>query len=100
MLSPTEILEAGRRRWNDALGAEACGKSIFPLRIRIGRPPTTGEFLLLRAAIESIAVAPYPWSVQWELVATRKWGKQRWPAKLTFDSIETLAEALDRSREL
>ena len=95
-----EILDAGRRRWNDVLRAEARGEIIFPMRIRFGRPSTTADFLSLRAQIEAIADARHPWSVEWELVETRKWGKQRWPAKLTFDSVERLAKAIGRSREL
>jgi hypothetical protein len=100
MLSPTEILDASRRRWNDALRAEARGEVVFPLRIRVGRPSTTRDFLSLRAEIEALADARYPWSVEWELVETRKWGKQRWPVKLTYDSVERLAEAIGRSHEL
>lgn len=100
MRSPTEILDTGRRRWADALSAEARGQSIFPLRVRFGRPPTTGDFGALRAAIEALAVAQYPWTIEWEVVETRKWGRQRWPAKLSFDSIERLAEAIGRLPEL
>jgi hypothetical protein len=100
MLSAAAIVAKARRRWNAALLSELRGEPFFPLRIPFGRPSTTAEFLSVRSGTRGLVEAPYPWTIEWELVETRKWGRQRWPAKLAFESIETLAQALDRTDEL
>lgn len=100
MLSVSAILARAQRRWNPALLAELSGESIFPLRIPFGRPSTTSDFLTVRSGARSLLESPHPWTIEWEFVETRKWGKQRWPAKLNFESIETLARALGRADEL
>jgi hypothetical protein len=100
MLKPAEILEAALRKWPGVLRAEANGENLFPLRIPIGRPRPTADFALLRTEIELLAAASYKWRVDWDEIETRKWGRQRWPIKLEFESIEHLAETLSRTNEL
>jgi hypothetical protein len=82
------------------LRAEAAGESLFPLRIPFGRPRTTGDFSILRREIELLASSSYGWNIDWEEIQTRKWGRQRWPVRIVFKSIEEMARALDRSTEL
>ncbi len=50
--------------------------------------------------IELVVAANQKWRIDWEDIATRKWGRQRWPARLEFESIENLAETLNRTNEL
>jgi hypothetical protein len=100
MLKPAEILNAALGRWPAVLRAEAAGELLFPLRIPFGQPRPTEDFLILRRDIEALAAAPHEWRIDWEDVQTRKWGRQRWPVRLTFDSIEDLATALGRAGEL
>jgi hypothetical protein len=100
MLKPSEIVEAALRRWPGALRAEAMGEKLFPLRIPIGRPRPTADFEVLRSEIELLAAADHKWRVYWEEIRTRKWGRQRWPTRLEFESIENLAETLGRTNEL
>ncbi len=100
MLKPTEILETASRRWRSVLRAEALGEKLFPLRVPFGRPRTTADFAVLRSEIEALATAHHHWRIDWEEIDTRKWGRQRWPAKLEFDSIDELATALGRFNEL
>lgn len=100
MLKPQEILEVASRKWSDVLRAEAAAENVFPLRIPFGRPRTTADFSTLKYEIESLATARYNWRIDWEEIETRKWGRQRWPVRLQFDSIEDLATALQRSDEL
>jgi hypothetical protein len=100
MLKPQEILDAALRKWPAALLAEATGETLFPLQIPFGRPRTTNDFDVLRQEIEALAGAPHSWRVDWEEVETRKWGRQRLPIRVAFDSIESLASALGRSGEL
>ncbi len=100
MLTPDKILSVAARKWPSLLRAEARGESLFPIRILFGRPLPTADFDVLRKDIESLAATPSVWRITWEEIDTRKWGRQRLPARLEFDSIEELAQALGRSDEL
>jgi hypothetical protein len=100
MLKPQDILATASRRWPTVLRAEATGATLFPLRIPFGRPRPTEDFVVLRSEIELLAAARHNWRIEWEEIETRKWGRQRWPVRLGFDSIEDLATALGRSEEL
>jgi hypothetical protein len=100
MLGPRDIVQAASRRWPAVLRAEAQGESLFPLRIPFGRPKTTADFGVLQKEIEALAAAPFPWRIDWEEIQTRKWGRQRWPVRVAFDSAESLARALDRTEQL
>jgi hypothetical protein len=100
MLSPEDIVQAAGRKWPAVLRAEAQGENLFPLGIPFGRPRTTDDFALLQRDIEALAAAPIPWRIDWEEIQTRKWGRQRWPLRVVFDSAETLAATLNRSHEL
>lgn len=100
MLKPRDILAAALRRWAAVLRAEAMGKSLFPLRIPFGRPRPTADFALLRREIESLAAASHKWRIDWEEIETRKWGRQRWPLRIGFETVEDLAESLGRLSEL
>jgi len=100
MLSPSDILGAAERKWPAVLRAEANQEPIFPLQIPFGRPKTTADFSVLKRDIEALAAARLPWTIEWQSVNTRKWGQQRWPVRIVFESAETLARALDRVDEL
>jgi len=100
MLKPPQILVAAARRWPAVLRAEAAGRNLFPLRIPFGRPRPTTDFTILRREIESLAAAPHNWRIDWEEIQTRKWGRQRWPIRLEFESVEDLAASLGRLDEL
>lgn len=100
MRSPQEILDAARSKWPAVLRAEASGESMFPLAIPFGRPSTTGDFGSLRADLTSLATANYKWQIEWDEIDTRKWGKQRWPRRVSFDSIESLADTLQLTEQL
>src|SRR6267154_5858672 len=100
MLKPQEILERASRKWPAVLLAKATGENVFPLRIPFGQPRTTADFGVLRGEIESLAASRQNWRIDWQEIETRKWGRQRWPLSLWFDSIEDLATSLGRSDEL
>jgi hypothetical protein len=100
MLAPADILDAASRRWPAVLRAEAAGDNLFPLRIPFGRPKTTADVAVLQRDIEALAAASHPWRIDWEEVQTRKWGRQRWPVRVAFDSADALAAALSRSGQL
>ena len=100
MLSPSEILAAAERKWPAVLRAEASGEILFPLQIPFGRPKTTADFADLKRDIEALASAHVQWTIEWQIVSTRKWGRQRWPVRVLFDSADALATALGRREEL
>jgi hypothetical protein len=82
------------------LRAEAIGDNLFPLVIPFGRPSTTSDFGAIRADLTSLAAADYGWQIDWEDIDTRKWGNQRWPRRVSFDSVESLAHALQSTEQL
>ena len=100
MLTPEEILNLAARKWPGVLRAEANGENLFPLRIPFGRPMPTADFDVLRKEIELLAATPSLWQITWDEIETRKWGRQRFPSRLEFASIEDLAQALGRFAEL
>jgi hypothetical protein len=100
MLSPADILDLASRRWPAVLRAEAAGSKLFPLQIPFGRPRTTADFAVLQRDIAALAAAVLPWRIDWQDIQTRKWGRQRWPVRVGFESAENLAAALDRSTQL
>lgn len=100
MLSPAEILSVARRKWPAVLRALATGENLFPLQLPFGRPRPTEDLAILRREIEALAAADLPWSIDWETIETRRWGSQRWPMRVRFDSLDALAAALGATREL
>jgi hypothetical protein len=100
MLAPADILAAARRKWPAALRALARGESIFPLQIPFGRPSPAADFASLKREIEALAAADVPWTIDWETIETRRWGRQRWPMRVGFATLEALAAALGATREL
>src|SRR5260370_26456036 len=100
MRSPQEVLDAARIKWPAVLRAESAGENMFPLGIPFGRPSTTTDFAVIRADLASLAAANYGWQIEWEEIDTRKWGKQRWPSRISFASIEGLAQALQFTEQL
>ena len=99
MLKPEDILEGALGRWPAVLRAEASGESLFPLQIPFGRPRTTADFAELKRDIEALAAAHHEWQIDWQEIQTRRWGRQRWPMRITFESADDMAAALGRSRE-
>lgn len=100
MLNPADILEAALGKWPAVLLAEAAEENLFPLQIPFGRPRATADFAELRREIEHLAAASYQWRIDWQEIETRRWGLQRLPIRVAFDSAEDLASALGRSQEL
>jgi hypothetical protein len=100
MLKPSEILALARSKWPAVLRAEAAGENPFPLLIPFGRPSTTTDFFILRSEIELLASESHEWQIEWKELRTRKWGQQRWPMRITFNSIDDLASSLGKSVEL
>src|SRR5438552_17329214 len=100
LLKPSDLIDAAARKWPAVLRAEATGAKMFPLQVPFRRPRISDEYQGIRSAVESLASAKLPWRIEWQEVNTRKWGKQRWPVRVTFESPDDRASALGHSREL
>ena len=100
MLSAAQVIAAAERKWPELLRAEAAHEELFPLHVRLGRPPTTGDFDRIRRDAAALDRAANGWRIEWEEVQTRKWGRQRWPARIVFDSLQDVALTLGRTTEL
>ncbi len=100
VLRAEEILGQAMRKWPAVLRAEAAGEILFPLRVRFGRPSTTDDLGQLRREMETLESKARGWRIEWQELRTRKWGLQRWPMRVVFDSIDDMAVALGRSAEL
>lgn len=100
MLTPDELIAAARRKWPSVLRSEACGVDVFPLRMPFRRPNPTEDFEMVRRMTEPFVSNSKGWVVEWEEINTRRWGLQRWPARIVFRTIEELAEALHLLEEL
>ena len=100
MRSPQEIIDVARSKWPAVLRAEAAGESMFPLAIPFGRPSTTSDLGAIRADLASLATADFGWTIDWDEIDTRKWGNQRWPRRVSFASIDSLAHALQFTEQL
>lgn len=100
MLRAAEVIALAERKWPALLRAEATREEAFPLQLRLGRPPTTGDFAEIRRDAAALAQQANGWRIEWDEVQTRKWGRQKWPARVVFYSIEDVAKALGRMNEL
>lgn len=100
MLTPAQVIASAEKKWPELLRDMAAQRDVFPLRLRLGRPPTTGDFTEVRRDAAALAREARGWRIEWDAVQTRKWGQQQWPARIVFDSIDDVALALGRTREL
>ncbi len=73
---------------------------MFPLQIPFGQPRATADFAELKRDIEALVAA----QLLEHRVAKRelfeKMGSDRWPVRVAFESVDSLAAALDRADEL
>jgi hypothetical protein len=79
-------------------GTPICVGACAAVSTPVGRPRPIADFAVLRSEIGSLANARHKWRINWEEIETRKWGRQRWPVRLEFDSIEDLAISLGTVR--
>jgi hypothetical protein len=99
MLSPAEIQGMAERKYPSYLRSLVTGDSIFPLRIRFGVPSTTDEFAKLQKEVTALATDNFGYTIEWQEKNTRKWGLQRLPAQVRFDSEEQFVAALGKHAE-
>lgn len=100
MLTPEDIQGMAIRKYPDYLRSLVTGENLFPLRIRFGKPDTTDDFAKLKEEITQLANGNFGYTVEWEEKNTRRWGLQKLPVQVRFDTQEQFVAALGKGREL
>ncbi|MGO8928271.1 MAG: Wadjet anti-phage system protein JetD domain-containing protein [Limisphaerales bacterium] len=100
MLTPDEIQRMALRKYPVFLRSLVTGESIFPLRVRFGRPTTTDEFEELKRAVTDLAAGNFGYTIEWEEKDTRRWGRQKLPEQVRFDTEEQFVAALGKEHEV
>jgi hypothetical protein len=100
MLAGKDIRAFAERKYYDALRSVVAAETLFPLKIRFGKPSPTADFAQLRNEVESLANSNFGFSIQWEEKNTRLWGKQRLPTQVLFDSEDQFFSAIQKTKEV
>lgn len=100
MLNPDDIQRLCERKYSAFLRSLVAASSFFPLEIRFGKPSTTDEWEKLRREISQLAIATIGYRIEWSETSTRKWGKQRFPERVWFESEVEYLGALRKQREV
>ena len=100
MLSPAEIQGMAERRYHAYLKSLVTGKPIFPIRIRFGVPSATEGFAKLQKEVTALATGNFGYTIEWEVKKTRKYGTQKLPSQVRFDTEQQFIKALDKEREV
>jgi hypothetical protein len=96
MLSSVDIQRLCQRKFPAFLKALVTGEQFFPLDVRFGRPSTTDEFEKLRAEIASLTTDAHGYRIEWSEKNTRKWGRQKLPERVWFETEEEFVRAMGK----
>lgn len=88
-----DLRNKAARKLNDVLRAMIQEETIFPLPIRIAKPKTTAPLSEWRDTISLIRSQSreklgFGYTVEWETVNSKRHGKNEFPAKLSFASVD------------
>lgn len=100
MLSPDDIRRLCERKYPAFLRSEVTGEPFFPLRIRFGRPSSTDEWEKLQSEITALAQAGLGYEIEWIETNTRRWGTQRLPDRVYFESELEFLQLLRKQAEV
>jgi len=100
MLTPEDIQRMAERKYADYLRSLVTGENLFPLRIRFGKPNATDDFAKLKEEITQLASGNFGYTIEWQERNTRRWGQQKIPLQVRFDTPEQFVTALGKNREL
>lgn len=100
MLNPAEIRGMAERKYPAYLQSLVTGESVFPIRIRFGVPSTTDEFAKLQQEITALATGNFGYTIEWGEKKTRKYGAQKLPSQVRFDTEDQLIDALGKKHEV
>jgi hypothetical protein len=99
MLSPAEIRALCERKYPAFLRSVLTGERFFPLKVAIVRPTSTDDFRKLDAEITTLDKGNLGYRIDWEFINTRRYGRQRFPQRVWFDSEAQFLQALGRGAE-
>lgn len=100
MLTPAEIKGMVDRKYPIYLRSLVTGEPMFPIRIRFGVPSTTDEFAKLRQEAGALVAGNFGYTIEYEEKNTRRYGTQRLPSQVRFDTEEQFVKALCKQREV
>jgi len=100
MLTPAEILRFAERKYPEYLKSLISGDPIFPMRIRFGLPSTTDDFAKLQTDVTALSNQNFGYTIEWEVRNTRRYGQQKLPSQVRFDTAEQFVAALKKSAEV
>jgi hypothetical protein len=100
MLHPDDIARLCQRKYVAFLKSLVTGAPFFPLEIRFGRPSTTEEWETLRREINALAEGNLGYRIEWMETNTRRWGRQKFPERVWFESERDFLNALGKCEEV
>ncbi len=100
MLTPSQIRLKAERKYQDVLRSIVSGETVFPVVIRFGQPSPSDDFAKLKREIEELAYGNFGYKIEYDSINTRRWGTQRLPMQVRFDTEAEYLTALDKTLEV
>jgi len=100
MLTPDDIQKLCERKYPAFLRSVVTGEKFFPMPIRFGRPSTADDWEKLRREISSLANGKLGYQIEWTETNTRRWGRQKFPERVWFESEPEYLSALRKATEV
>ena len=100
MLTPDQIKLKAERKYQDVLRAIVAGEPVFPLLVRFGQPSPSDDFAKLKREVEELAAGNFGYQIEYESVNTRRWGTQRLPIQIRFDTEAQYLTAFKKTSEV
>jgi hypothetical protein len=100
MLNPDDIQQLCERKYPAFLRSLVTGEKFFPMPIRFGRPSTADDWEKLRREVSSLANGQLGYQIEWTETNTRRWGRQKFPTRVWFESEGDYVAALRKAREV
>ena len=100
MLHPDDIQRLCQRKYPAFLKSVVTGAPFFPLEIRFGRPSTSDEWEKLRQETAALAGGRLGYRIEWIETNTRRWGRQKFPERVWFETEAEFLRALGKAVEV
>ncbi|MCA9981796.1 MAG: hypothetical protein KDD89_13215, partial [Anaerolineales bacterium] len=104
MLSPAEIKQKARRKYNAFLRSLITKELFFPLEVSFGRPKSTADYATLRREVTQLRdgskeVRGFGYTIEWQTTQTRQYGTQTLPQKVYFETAADYLRLLGKQKE-
>lgn len=100
MLSQDDIRQLCERKYRAFLRSVITDEAFFPLDVRFGRPSPTADWDILVREIKALSDGPPRYTIDWEEVNTRRWGRQRLPVRVWFPDESAYLATLGKEVEV